>query len=292
MFTSGSLHRDTGRRSAAVKANTRLLHLNRVHQDDLERRSLLINQQAHNAQKTAEGNRASAQEQMRCLRQTHRCRSIDLGDVRRSLNTDNTFTFSQRNMYNHLTPAVMEARTALRNRKDAQTARQPSGGQTQHSKMVAREYYRNSRASVSVDSTTETPVNSPVLSRSQSEPDQGGISPEVRFAEHVTVSNLHRTSLVERVEVETLKNRYCANTKSVLFTEFCRKRAGFEKPVVQSCCGRRQSCPSTLRCRPQVNRLIDHLNHVPCVTSSVPLTSLPALPKDAVRTNKAAHQQK
>ena len=292
MFTSGSLHRDTGRRSKAVKANTRLLHLNRVHQDDFERRSLLINQQADNAQKTAEGNRASAQEQMRCLRLTHRSRSIDLGDVRRSLNDDNAFTFSQRNMYNHLTPAVMEARTALRNRKDAQTARQPSGGRVQLSKMAAREYYCNSRASISVDSTTETPVNSPVLSRSQSEPDQGATSPEVRFAEQVTVSNIHRTSLVERVEVETLKNRYCANTKSVLFTEFCRKRAGFEKPVVQSCCGRRQSCPSTLRCRPQVNRLIDHLNRAPCVTSSPPLTSLPALCKHAMRTNPAAHQQK
>ena len=290
MFTPGSLHRDSGRRSNAVKANTRLLHLNRVHQDDFERRSLLINQQSDNTQKTAESNRASAQEQMRCFRQAHRSRSIDLGDIRRSLN--NAFTFSQRNMYNHLTPAVMEARTALRNRKDAQTARQPSGGRVQHSKMAAREYYRKSRASISVDSTTETPLNSPVLSRSQSEPDQGGISPEVRFTEQVTVSNLHRTHLVERVEVETLKNRYCANTKSVLFTEFCRKRAGFEKPVVQSCCGRRQSCPSTLHCRPQVNRLVDHLNRTPCVTSSLQLASLPALSKNALRTNKIAHQQK
>lgn len=275
-------NKHAGTLNIVLKSNTWWRHLNRQDQNDYERRSLLINKETSSAQKTAECRRASVEKQLHGFRREYLNRSIDMGDVRPSVSRDTTFTFSERNMFTHLTPAVVKARSTLRKRRNSKKALQLRATQVHCSEInkvapksccQAKTSTHNNHA-VRANSIAEKQGKPPFLMRSQSEPNKDSTLSTVKFNEKVIVrTQLSRTHFFERVEVETMKRSHYVDTRSVLFTEFCRKKAGFEKPVVQSCCGRRWSCPSTLRCRSQVNQLIDYLNRVPHVISAAHVTT-------------------
>ena len=250
------------------KSSLRLLHRNRQIQNEFERRSLMISKEADNARKTIECSRELAEEQLRCFRRPPLSRSIDVRDIRHSLTRRTAFTFSERNMFDHLTPAVMAARSTLRNRNNARAARQRRAAMSRlpHSETSNTNpqcYYHanvHKNRTVTTNVVVQPGIGHPDSTRSQIEPTQRNELQTSTFNEKVTVSQFCRKKLFECIGIETVKKTRYMNTKSVLFTEFCKKRVGLEKAAMLSNGGQRRSCPSTIHCRHQINQLIDHLN--------------------------------
>ena len=269
MFTKGTAPNLCSERYLSrSKSSLILLHRNRQIQNEFERRSLMINKEADNARKTIECSLELAEEQLRCFRRPHLSRSIDVRDIRRSLTRRTVFTFSERNMFDHLTPAVMAARSTLPNRNNARAARQRRAAITrlphsETSNTAPIHYYQatvHTNRTVTTHAVVQLGIGQPDSTRSQIEPTQRNELQTSTFSENVTVSKLCRKKLFECVGIETVKNRRYMDTKSVLLKEFCKKRVGLEKPAMLSSGGQRRPCPSTIHCRYQIKQRIDHIN--------------------------------